>query len=81
MFIYLCLVVLGLSCHMQALCWGKMALLLCGIWDLVPRPGMEHKSPALKRGFLTPGPPGKSLSRIFDIKREKRKWISNPQAR
>lgn len=52
--------VLGLSCHIQALCWGKMALLLCGIWDLVPRPGIEHKSLALKGGFLTTGQPGKS---------------------
>ena len=63
--------VLGLSCHIQALCWGKMALLLCGICDLVPRPGIEHKSLALKGGFLTTGQPGKSFSRIFDIKREK----------
>ena len=65
MFIYLCLVVLGLSCYTQALCWGMMALLLCGIWDLFPRPGIEHKSPALKGGFLITGKPGKSLSRVF----------------
>ena len=81
MFVYLCLVVLGLSCHMQALCWGKTALLLCGIRDLGPRPGIEPKSPVLKSGFLTTGPPAKSLSGIFDIKREKGKSVSNPQAR
>ena len=28
---------------------------------LVPQPGMEPMSPALKGGFLTTGPPGKSL--------------------
>ena len=31
----------------------------CGI--LVPRPGIKPKSPALEGGFLTTGPPGKSL--------------------
>ena len=30
------------------------------MWDL-PRPGLEPVSPALAGGFLTPGPPGKSL--------------------
>ena len=32
----------------------------CGI--LVPQPGIEPVSPALVGGFLTTGPPGKSLS-------------------
>ena len=32
----------------------------CGI--LVPRLGIKPMSPALQRGFLTTGPPGKSLS-------------------
>ena len=32
----------------------------CGI--LVPRSGIEPQSPALEGGFLTAGPPGKSLS-------------------
>ena len=31
----------------------------CGI--LVPRPGIKPKCPALEGGFLTTGPPGKSL--------------------
>ena len=31
----------------------------CGI--LFPRPGIEPASPALQDGFLTTGPPGKSL--------------------
>ena len=39
---------------------GAWASLLCGMWGL-PRPGIEPESPALAGGFLTPGPPGKSL--------------------
>ena len=35
----------------------------CGI--LVPRPGIEHASPALEGGFFTTGSPGKSL--IFSL--------------
>ena len=31
----------------------------CGI--LIPQPGTEPVSPALEGGFLTTGPPGKSL--------------------
>ena len=34
---------------------------LCGTWDL-PGPGIEPTSPALQGRFLTPGPPGTSLS-------------------
>ena len=41
-------VALGLSCPMA-----------CGI--LVPLPGIESVSPALAGGFITAGPPGKSL--------------------
>ena len=37
---------------------GLIFSLGCGI--LVPRPGIEAKSPALQGGFLTTGPPGKS---------------------
>ena len=29
---------------------------------LVPRPGIDPESPALQGGFLTTGPPGKSLT-------------------
>ena len=36
------------------------ALLFHGMWNL-PRPGIEPVSPALAGGFLTTGPPGKSL--------------------
>ena len=32
----------------------------CGIWDLVPWPGIEPRPPALGRGVLATGPPGKS---------------------
>ena len=35
----------------------------CGI--LVPRPGIEPAFPALEGGFLTTGPPGKSLLFVF----------------
>ena len=35
----------------------------CGI--LVPQPGIKPMSPALEGGFLTTGPPGKSLTTIF----------------
>ena len=35
----------------------------CGI--LVPRPGIEPSYPAWQGGFLTAGPPGKSLSLLF----------------
>ena len=35
----------------------------CGI--LVPRPGIEPASPALKGGFFTTGPPGKFLLYYF----------------
>ena len=38
-------------------------LVACGI--LVPRPGIEPESPALEGGFLTTGPPGKSLPYKF----------------
>ena len=33
---------------------------LCGMWDLVPQPGIEPKPPALNGRVLTTGPPGKS---------------------
>ena len=35
----------------------------CGI--LVPQPGIEPVSPALQGGYLTTGPPGKSLKANF----------------
>ena len=41
---------------------GVRAWLPHGMWDLFPRPGIELASPALEGGFLTTGPPGKSLS-------------------
>ena len=36
----------------------------CGI--LVPRPGIEPMFPALEGGFLTTGPPGKSIQGDFE---------------
>ena len=54
------------SCSPQALelrlssyCRPRASLVL-GMWDL-PRPGLEPMSLALAGGFLTTGPPGKSL--------------------
>ena len=38
---------------------GLVAPKACGI--LIPQPGIEPVSPALEGGFLTTGPPGKSL--------------------
>ena len=40
--------------------WPKNLTLHTTMWDL-PRPGFEPMSPALAGGFLTTGPPGKSL--------------------
>ena len=39
--------------------WLSSCAVACG--NLVPRPGIEPKSPALLSRFLTTGPPGKSL--------------------
>ena len=50
---------------------GTRAQLLHGMWDLiaggilVPPLGIEPASPALQEGFLTTGPPGKSLHHPF----------------
>ena len=42
-------------------CFGRET---CGI--LAPRPGIETAPPALEGKVLTTGPPGKSLSNIFE---------------
>ena len=42
---------------------GLSCLVVCGI--LVPRPGIEPASLALKGGFLTTGPPEQSHLLIF----------------
>ena len=57
------LVVLGCQCSSWASLIAGCGLscpVACGI--LVPRPGIRLESPALEGGFLTTGPPGKSLS-------------------
>ena len=41
---------------------GSQAELLCSMWGL-PGPGIEPMSPALAGGFLTTGPPEKSLNK------------------
>ena len=48
------------SCGAQAIALGPSCSETCGI--LVPRPGIKPASLALAGGFLTPGPPGKSLN-------------------
>ena len=46
--------------HLVVAACGLNCYTACEI--LVPRPGIESKSPALQGGILTTGPPGKSLS-------------------
>ena len=63
----------GLSCVMQdlsllgagslAVGWGLSCSAACG--SLVSQPRIEPTSPALQRGFLTTGPPGKSPYAYF----------------
>ena len=47
---------------------GCAGLLALGMRDLVPLAGIESMFLALEGGFLTTGPPGKSLSQILDCK-------------
>ena len=63
----------GIFCHSaQALqlmgsaieAWGLVTLWACRI--LVLWPGIEPVSPPLQGGFLTIGPPGKSLSTLIN---------------
>ena len=69
--IYLFMAVLSLSCGTRApermsslvAAPGLSCPAACGI--LVPRPGIEPMFPALEGGFLTTGPPEKSLFFIF----------------
>ena len=75
LFVFLYLVVLGLSCGSQDLGpWLQyagsffscsMKTLSCGMWRLVPWPGIEHGPPALGARVLATGPPGKSLDVLF----------------
>ena len=34
----------------------------CSMWDIVPQPGVEERSPRQEYGVLATGPPGKSLT-------------------
>ena len=45
---------------------GSRALLLRGMWDL-PRPGLEHVSPALAGRLSTTVPPGKPRNKFIPI--------------
>ena len=44
--------------------WGAWAWLLQGLWH-IPGSGIEPVSPALARGFIILGPPGKALTFII----------------
>ena len=52
------------SCDTWAQQLGTQAQLSCSTWDLL-RPGIESVSPALIGEYLTTGPPGRSLCRLF----------------
>ena len=55
----------GLRALERRLCsCGSWASLLRSMWDL-PRPGIKPMSPALAGGFLTTGPPRKSLHVVY----------------
>lgn len=47
--------------------FGTRAQLLQGCGVLIPQPGIEPHSPALRGEFLTAGPPGKSQEFTFHI--------------
>ena len=52
----------GLSCGTRDISLWHARWVAHGMWDLVPWPGIEPKSPASEGGLLTPGPPRKSVS-------------------
>ena len=54
---FICLAVMGLSCSM----WTFS----CGVWDLVPCPGIKPGPLHREHGVFVTGPPGKS-SLLFD---------------
>ena len=45
---------------------GSRAQLLRGMWDILPRPGLEPVSPALAGRLSTTAPPGKPSMQTFD---------------
>ena len=52
----------SLSCGTRDISLWHARWVAHGMWDLVPWPGIEPKSPASEGGLLTPGPPRKSVS-------------------
>ena len=67
--IYVFLAMLGLHCWVQVFCsWQQVGatLLLCIMWGL-PRSEIEPMSHVLAGGFLTTGPPGKSLQSLSSM--------------
>ena len=52
----------SLSCGTRDISLWHARWVAHGMWDPVPWPGIEPKSPASEGGLLTPGPPRKSAS-------------------
>lgn len=50
--------------------------LSCGMWDLVPRPGIELGPPALEHEVLATGSPGRSrvFHMLIDLCLRMRQW-------
>ena len=65
-YLFICLFIYFWLCRVLVVACGLSCSVACGI--LVPWLGIEPASPALKGGFLTTGPPGKSLNIFFNIK-------------
>ena len=56
------------------LCWvlvAAPAIFTCGMWELVPRPGIESGPLHRELGLLATGPPGKSPNTVLDYTKEK----------
>ena len=71
LFVWLSYIVLYNSCGTQDLSVVSCRITVfsflfsCGIWDLVPRPGMKPSPPALEGRVLATGPPGKYWDLFF----------------
>ena len=64
-FICIYLAPLGLGCGMQGV-WCYIQSLICGLWDLVPRPGIEPGPPALGARGLNCWTTREVLNLIFE---------------
>ena len=68
-YMYIYLAAPGLSCSMQdllSLLWhAACSLFIWNVWDLVPRPGIKPRPPALGPRSLSTGPPEKAQLPTF----------------